>query len=120
MRQGDGKLWEEFTKNVHTWLEHDFVRLLDLEDRTPGFYIPSFIVVRLDKSTTQYRMVVNASYPFEGGVLNEMLLPGHNLMNNLYDVLIRFRSHRYVLTGDISKMFLSPILVYFNAIFLLP
>ena len=64
------------------------------------------MVVRLDKATTAFRLIANAKFPFQGKSLNEYLDQGSNLMNLLWEVLVRFRMHNYVLTGDVSQMFL--------------
>lgn len=37
--------------------------------------------------------------------LNNSLLVGPNLQNDLLSIMLNFRCHKYVLTGDISKMY---------------
>ena len=64
------------------------------------------MVVREDKSTTKYRLIVNGKFQFNGKCINDFLLSGPNVMNKLADVLIRFRYYKYVVTCDISNMFL--------------
>ena len=100
------KLWEEFEKNVAEWLRKGYAKLLDFEKRKQGFFIPTFMVVREDKSTTKYRLIVNGKFEFQGKCINDFLLSGPNVMNKLAEVLIRFRYHKYVVTCDISNMFL--------------
>ena len=107
MKSGDGIRWLEFSKNVLEWLEKGYACKLSPGDRTPGFIIPTFMVVRLDKATTKYRLIINGAYEFEGKCINDYLLSGESLMNNIHDVLVRFRAGRYVVTGDVSQMFLQ-------------
>ena len=104
--KADGELWRQYQLNIQEWLEKGYIQLLSLEDRSFGYVIPSFMVVRLDKTSTKYRIVINGAFESKGGSINQYLLPGPNLMSNIFDVLTRFRGHRYVLTSDIKQMFL--------------
>lgn len=106
MQQNGGEQWEELSKNVEEWLEKGYCKKLPLDDRTRGFMIPTFVVVRLDKNTTKYRLIINGAYEYAGKCINDYLLKGESLMNHIHDVLIRFRTGKYVLTGDVSQMFL--------------
>ena len=105
MRNRPG-LWEEFEKSVLDWVEKDYARLLDFSCRFEGFFIPTFMVIREDKSTTKYRLIMNGKFEFRTKSINNYLLSGPNVMNRLDEVLIRFRYHKYVLTCDVSNMFL--------------
>jgi len=40
-----------------------------------------------------------------GTALNDKLMTGPNLQNNLFDIILRFRSYRFVITADIAAMF---------------
>ena len=42
-------LMEEFNKAVNDWLDTGKAELLDLNDRSPGFMLPTFMVVELTK-----------------------------------------------------------------------
>ena len=53
------KLWQEFEKNIAEWLEKGYASLLDFDKRASGFFIPTFMVVREDKASTKYRLIVN-------------------------------------------------------------
>ena len=105
MRNTPG-LWEEFDKNIQDWLEKKYARIVDIKEKISGYYIPTFMVVREDKSTTKYRLIVNGKFEFDNHCINDFLLSGPNVMNKLSDVLIRFRYHKYVMTCDVSNMFL--------------
>ena len=101
-----GKNWEKLCEQVEEWLDLGYLNVLDKDDKTRGFCLPTFIVTREDKTTTKYRFIINGKYEFQGKSLNDMLDPGENLMNNLYDVLLKFRLHKYVFTGDVAQLFL--------------
>ena len=70
-------------------------------------YLPHHAVIRCDKDTTKVRVVYDASVRYGGGPsLNDCLLTGPKFHQQLFDLLLRFRTHRVVLTADIEKAFL--------------
>ena len=63
-------------------------------------------MVRNDKQTTKVRVVYDASSKQCGGPsLNDCLYTRPSLTENIADILIRFRSHKIALIGDIEKAF---------------
>ena len=73
------------TSNKTNYIPHHFV----LEPRKPG----------------KIRIVFDASSNFKGTSLNKRLLPGPNLLNNLVNVLSRFRRGKVAVISDIEKMY---------------
>lgn len=51
------------------------------------------------------RVVFDAAAKYKGISLNDNLLPGPDLLNNLVSVLLTFRTNRYAIMADIEKMF---------------
>ena len=72
-----------------------------------SFYIPTFVVSRLDKQTTKHRLVFNAAREFVGGSLNEFLMAGPNNVPDLTNVLLNFRKYRYTFMADTVQMFMN-------------
>ncbi|XP_029174701.1 uncharacterized protein LOC114943277 [Nylanderia fulva] len=69
-------------------------------------YIPHHPVIREDSCTTKLRVVFNASCKTRNGTsLNDHLLIGPKLQQDLPAVLLRWRAWRLVYTADIAKMF---------------
>ena len=97
------------TETITDWLRHGYARVLPPEEarRPAGFVIPSFIVTRVDKTTTQHRLVINAAREFDGSCLNDYISRTPDVMNELYGVLARFRTGRHTYTADIRHMFLQ-------------
>ncbi|KAJ8019123.1 hypothetical protein HOLleu_42503 [Holothuria leucospilota] len=60
---------------------------------------------RPEKKSTPVRVVFNSSAIFKGQCLKDFLSKGPDLLNNLFDVLLRFRQSPVAVSGDISKMF---------------
>ncbi|KAI4880096.1 hypothetical protein NFI96_007245 [Prochilodus magdalenae] len=68
------------------------------------WYIPHHGIYH-PKKPEKLRVVFDCSAKYKGTSLNEHLLPGPDMINNLTGVLIRFREHRIALMCDIEKMF---------------
>lgn len=70
------------------------------------FYLAHHAVIKADSSTTKLRVVFDASSASGSGVsLNDRLLSGPNVNQDLFDVHLRFRSNEVVFAADAEKMF---------------
>ena len=71
-----------------------------------GYYLPHHGVIKESSNTTKLRVVFDGSAISTTGIsLNDTLHTGPKLQEDLVEILLRFRSHQYVLTGDIEKMY---------------
>ena len=76
------------------------------ETRDDVYYLPHHAVVKPSDPSGKIRVVFNASFRTTAGLsLNDLLLPGPKLQEDLWLVLTRWRLHRYAFTTDIIKMF---------------
>lgn len=79
------------------------------ESETPSYtpvYIPHHAILRDSSATTKLRVVFNASCKTRDGTsLNDHLLIGPKLQQDLPAIIARWRQWRYVYTADIAKMF---------------
>ena len=70
------------------------------------FYFPHHGVLKMSSSTTKLRVVFNGSQKSSTGTsLNEILLNGGMVQDDLFEIMLRFRSFRYVFTADVEKMY---------------
>ncbi|CAA9997912.1 unnamed protein product [Nesidiocoris tenuis] len=70
------------------------------------YYIPHHGVLKESSSTTKLRVVYDASCKSSSGVsLNEILMVGPVVQEDLFSILSRFRTHVYALTADVEKMY---------------
>lgn len=70
------------------------------------YYLPHHGVVRESSMTTKLRVVFDASCKTSSGAsLNDTLLVGPTIQDDLFSILTRFRTHKYVLIADIEKMY---------------
>ena len=73
---------------------------------TEGYYLPHHAVRKEDSLTTKLRVVFGASAKTSTGLsLNDALMTGPTIQDDLFTILTRFRKHKFVLTADIAKMY---------------
>ena len=81
----------------------------NLEMKTPvnqSYYLPMHGVHKSSSSTTKLKVVFDGSAPSSTGVsLNDVVAVGPTLHPNLDSILLKFRTYRVALSGDISKMY---------------
>ena len=66
------------------------------------WYLPFFVT-----KTAKPRVVYDGSATFKGISINQIVLSGENLLNNLLNVLIRFRLGKFACVADLSKCFFA-------------
>ena len=70
------------------------------------FYISHHAVIKEESATTKTRIVFDGSAETTSGKsLNDVLMTGPTIQDDLFTLLLRFRSHNYVITADIEKMY---------------
>ncbi|XP_044013986.1 uncharacterized protein LOC122856373 [Aphidius gifuensis] len=78
----------------------------DKQLQEDGFYLPHHAVIKEESQTTKVRVVFDGSAKgSKGHSLNELLHVGPTIQTDIFSLLLRFRLHQYVLTGDIEKMY---------------
>ena len=71
-----------------------------------GFYLPHHAVIKDSSLTTKVRVVFDGSAKSSTGIaLNDTLMVGPTIQDDIFSLLLRFRNYQYVLTGDIEKMY---------------
>lgn len=77
-------------------------------DSLGNYYMCHHGVYREDALTTKLRVVFDASLPScTGYSLNNILMVGPTMQQDLLSILIRFRQHRFVIAADCTKMYRS-------------
>jgi hypothetical protein len=75
-------------------------------DGKETFYLPHHPVFKHDSSSTRLRVVFNASAKSTNGQsLNDTLLIGPTIQQDLFSILLRFRTYEIAFTADIEKMY---------------
>ncbi|XP_041968368.1 uncharacterized protein LOC121725422 isoform X4 [Aricia agestis] len=99
------KLYSDFMREYES-LGHMTECLSGSSDGRVEYFLPHHGVLRESSSTTKLRTVFDASCKTTTGIsLNEIQAVGPNVQDDLLSILLRFRQHRYVVAGDIEKMY---------------
>ena len=105
--QRDNDLHVKYTTEMERNLEKGYAQRVPdekLETVSPVWYLPHHPVLNPNKPG-KVRIVFDCAAKYLGVSLNDQLLSGPDLTNNLTGVLIRFRQHSIAVAGDIEGMF---------------
>uniref|UniRef100_A0ABD2WTZ1 Integrase catalytic domain-containing protein n=3 Tax=Trichogramma kaykai TaxID=54128 RepID=A0ABD2WTZ1_9HYME len=101
------ELYEEFMQEYIS-MDHmsESRSLPEAETMHTGFFLPHHGVLKIKDGNPKLRVVFNGSIKLDqGSTLNECLHVGPKLQNDIFEILLRWRRHRYVFSADIAKMF---------------
>ncbi|XP_071056121.1 uncharacterized protein [Onthophagus taurus] len=99
------ELWKQYSEFMSEYQELGHMTRVNRDD-TYAYYLPHHAVIKDTSSTTRLRVVFDASTKTSTGIsLNDTLMVGPTIQQELFSILCRFREHNYVLTGDIAKMY---------------
>ncbi|XP_055913226.1 uncharacterized protein LOC129946883 [Eupeodes corollae] len=103
---------QEYTAVVNEFLTLNHMEIAPNVDLSkPHFFLPHHCVVKPSSSTTKMRVVFDGSAKTTTGVsLNDTLLTGPVIQEDLFSIAVRFRFFAFVFTADISKMYRQIVL----------
>lgn len=97
------KMYQEFISE-YSELGHLSVSATAIPD--PSFFVSHHPVLKPTSESTKIRVVFNGSAATSSGYsINDLQMVGPTIQDSLFNILLRFRSYKYVLTGDIEKMY---------------
>lgn len=98
----DASLKEHYDAFMKEYLDMGHMEETKLHD---GVFLPHHVITK-DSATTPYRVVFDASAKGKNGLsLNDFLIKGPKLQEDLSQILLRWRTYRFVFTADVEKMF---------------
>lgn len=100
-------LYEAYSTFMQDYLDsHHMEKITNDITSTKTYYIPHHCVLKPDSPTTKLRVVFDASAKDSNNLsLNDTLLTGPKLQNDIVTLLLNFRMHAYVFTADIKQMY---------------
>lgn len=101
---------QQYDQVIREYLEQGIIEhvKVKMQENEPVYYLPHKAVIKEDRKTTKLRIVFDAcSHASNELCLNQCLWSGSDLLNDLFDLLLRFRRDRVAVTGDIEKAFLQ-------------
>ena len=96
----DLSLKDTLVKTFAQLVEENWIVPVDSVVSDSKWYLPFFVT-----RSAKPRVVYDGAAMVEGMSLNQAVLAGENLLNNLVEVLIRFRLGKYACVTDVSKCF---------------
>ncbi|XP_026471910.1 uncharacterized protein LOC113376214 [Ctenocephalides felis] len=92
----------EYIKLGHAYEVPNFEQ--NISQNSFAYYLPHHAVFK--NGCDKIRVVFDASAKTSTGIsLNDVLYTGQKLQQDIFTILLRFRSYNYVMTADIVKMF---------------
>ncbi|XP_065088587.1 uncharacterized protein LOC135710066 [Ochlerotatus camptorhynchus] len=107
------ELKEEYHKFMAEYLSLGHMRRVQdsRKNQSKGYYLPHHPVVKEASTTTKVRVVFDASSKTSTGFsLNEALLVGPVVQDDLLSIILRFRTFLVALVSDIAKMYRQVLL----------
>ncbi|CAM1293624.1 Uncharacterised protein r2_g268 [Pycnogonum litorale] len=114
-KQIEPRLDDKYREVMQEYLDLGHAELVPTGDKAKScgevFYLPHHSVSNESSSTTKLRVVFDASAKTDSGMsLNDCLMVGPKIPEDLFNILVRFRKHRIAFTCDITKMYRQVIL----------
>ncbi|KAL0893119.1 hypothetical protein ABMA27_014752 [Loxostege sticticalis] len=108
--QKDASVHQLYKDFIHDYVDQGHGTVVDISQydisKDPVYFLPHHPVIRLDKKTTKCRVVFDGSMKTNKKVsLNDLLLNGPVVQNELLDILLLFRVDEYIFITDIKSMF---------------
>lgn len=99
-----GKQYREVISEYVTMKHMELI--FDPREAINGYYLPHHAVIKESSSITKLRVVFDASAKTSSGEsLNDQLLVGPTIQEDLPSILLRWRTHRIVISADVAKMY---------------
>lgn len=104
------QLKKEYAAFMHEYLELGHMQEITQDsvrwDNQPQYYLPHHCVLKESSVTIKLRVVFDASCKSSSGIsFNDALLVGPVLQQDLFSILLRFRSFKYLMVSNIAKMY---------------
>lgn len=106
----DHDLFKQYKQFIDEYVELGHANYVDLNESNLKngirHFLPHHCVLRENSTSTKLRVVFDASCKTSTNIsLNDIMLKGCTVQPELFDILCRFRTFKYVVTADIKKMY---------------
>ncbi|XP_065085705.1 uncharacterized protein LOC135707752 [Ochlerotatus camptorhynchus] len=101
-------------KKMYTEFIEEYLRMQHMREISPrelstfpvAYFLPHHAVIKPDSTTTKLRVVFDASCATTTRVsLNDVLMVGPVVQEDLNSITLRFRLRKYTITADVEKMY---------------
>jgi len=99
-------LKKDYVKFMEEYQSLGHMSPVDSYDTKKHYFLPHHAVIKNDSATTKLRVVFDGTCRTTSNLsLNDVLLKGPVIQEELVTLLARFRTHKYVITADIKQMY---------------
>ncbi|XP_018374037.1 PREDICTED: uncharacterized protein LOC108768190, partial [Trachymyrmex cornetzi] len=100
-------VYAQYRKFMQEYIDLNHMRRIKPSvNHDKAYYMPHHPVFKETSTTTKLRVVFDASCKSTSGLsLNDSLLVGPTIQEDLFSILLRFRTFSYAMTADITKMY---------------
>lgn len=96
----------EYSKFIKEYADLGHLSPSNIMMPTNAYYLCHHAVLKENSESTKLRVVFDGSATSSSGYsLNDILMVGPNVQDSLFSILIRARQYKFLLTGDIEKMY---------------
>ncbi|XP_033212150.1 uncharacterized protein LOC117169753 [Belonocnema kinseyi] len=101
------ELREDYSRFIREYIDLKHMKKVDNEiEPITSYYFPHHCIVRPQRESTKIRVVFNGSAESSSGVsLYDLQIVGPNIQSDIFSIILRFRKHKFVIGGDIEKMY---------------
>lgn len=108
--QRDPQLFYKYKQFIDEYIQLGHAKVIDISEldinNKPYYILAHHPIFNPQSPTTALRVVFDGSMQTEKGVsLNDYMLNGKNVQNDLFNILVLFRLYKFTLICDIKKMF---------------
>ncbi|VEN50686.1 unnamed protein product [Callosobruchus maculatus] len=91
---------------IHEYKALGHMTLVSTDSEETSYFLPHHGVLKESSITTKLRTVFDGSCKTSTGwSLNDLQYIGPKVQNDIYDILLRFRTYLFVVSADVSKMY---------------
>lgn len=96
----------EYSKFIKEYADLGHLSESPIAKPNPSYFLCHHAVFKGNSESTSTRVVFDGSGSSSSGLsLNDILMVGPNVQDSLFSILVRARQYKYILTGDIEKMY---------------
>lgn len=104
------QLYNDYKKFIDEYISLGHAQIIPMSLQTENnenkYFLPHHCVIKEASKSTKLRVVFDGSMKTTSGLsLNDIMYKGYTVQPELFEILLRFRSFKFVITSDIEKMY---------------
>lgn len=103
---GKCELFHQYVAFMDEYLSLGHMEIANQPAPVNAVYLAHHAIHKPSSTSTKLRVVFDASQATSSGhCLNDVLMTGPRLQDDLWDILVRWRKHKIALSADVQKMY---------------